>query len=166
MIRRTTLFLAILLSVPTIVFSQAYTVEHSVNTYEPLINANLLNENNPLTDANGSELYQAIPIGFDFNYHNISFDSLKVGENGYVIFEQNDVFESFINIFECNQMNFQDDPLLSPIYYEVSGEPGNKIFKLEYVKSGVVNDFEEDDYINCGFMNIVMLLNFTLEMYQ
>jgi len=149
--RRTTLFLAISLCLPTFLFAQDYTVEYSVNNYEPLSNANLLNESNPTIDPSGSERYQAIPIGFDFTYHDISFNSLKVGENGYVIFEQNGVFESFINIFECKQMSFKDSALLSPIYYEVSGDPGNQIFKLEFVKSGFVNDSQEDDYINYQF---------------
>lgn len=148
MIIRLTLLLAISICIPNIIFSQDYTIVHNVNTYEPLNNGILLNESNPAIDGSGSELYQAIPIGFDFTYHNISYNELKVGQNGYVIFEQNGVFESFINIFECNQMNFQNDPLLSPIYYEVSGEPGNQIFKLEFVKSGFVNDAEQDDYIN------------------
>lgn len=143
-----TLILTVLLSVQTIIFSQNYTVEHSESTYLPLSNANLVDETNAGVDGSGSELYQAIPIGFDFVYHNNSFNSLKVGQNGYVIFEQNGVFKSFINIFECNQKNFQDNPLLSPIYYEVSGEPGNQIFKLEFVKSGFVADSEENDFIN------------------
>ncbi len=146
--RKTTLLLAISICLSTSIVAQDYTVEHSINTYEPLINANLLNESNPEIDPSGSDRYQAIPIGFDFIYHNNTFNSLKVGENGYVIFEQNGVFESFINIFECKQMNFQSDSLLSPIYYEVSGNPGNQIFKLEFVKSGFVNDSQEDDYIN------------------
>ena len=146
--RKTTLLLAISLCLPTILVAQDYTVEHSTTTYEPLVNANLLDESNPTIAPSGSDRYQAIPIGFDFIYHGYTFTSLKVGENGYVIFEQNGVFESFINIFECRQMNFQDSTLLSPIYYEVSGDPGNQIFKLEFVKSGFVNDSQQDDYIN------------------
>jgi len=146
--RRTVLLLAISLCVTNIISAQGYTVEHNVIAYEPLINATLLNENNPEIEPSGSELYQAIPIGFDFIYHGVSFDSLLVGQNGFVKFEQNDIFESFINIFECKQMNFQDDPLLSPIYYEVTGNPGDQIFKLEFVKSGFVNDIEQDDYVN------------------
>ena len=146
--KRTILLLAISLCVTNVISAQSYSVEHSVNTYEALINATLLNESNSETDPSGGELYQAIPIGFDFTYHGISFNSLLVGENGYVKFEENGIFKSFINIFECPQMNFQDNSLLSPIYYEVTGNPGNQIFKLEFVKSGFVNDIEQDDYVN------------------
>lgn len=146
--RGTILLLAISLCVAKVVSAQSYAVEHSTSNYTPLVNATLLDESNPSIEPSGSDLYQAIPIGFDFVYHDVSFNSMLVGENGFVKFEHNNTFQSFINIFECPQMNFQDDPLLSPIYYEVSGNPGNQIFKLEFVKSGFVNDAEQEDYIN------------------
>lgn len=140
--------LGVALLTTSILSAQSYTVQHSTSNYEPLVNAVLLDESNPSIEPSGSDLYQAIPIGFDFVYHDVSFNSMLVGENGFVKFEHNNTFQSFINIFECPQMNFQNDSLLSPIYYEVSGDPGNQIFKLEFVKSGFVNDAEQEDYIN------------------
>lgn len=164
MINKTILFIPLFLSISIIGYSQGYTVEYSSNSYESLVNAIVIDESNYTIDGSGSELYKPIPIGFDFTYNGTIYDSLQVGENGYVTFTTNNVFESFINIFECPQMNFQDDPLLSPIYYEVSGNSGEQIFKLEFVKSGFVNDSEEDDYVNyqlwiyenCGVFEIHM----------
>lgn len=146
--KNTTFFLFALLLISIVSSAQEYTVEYSFRTYEPLVDANLLDESDPYVDGSGRELYRAIPIGFPFNYHEEAYNSIRVGQNGYVLFESGGGFKSFINVFECRQMNFQGDPSLSPIYYEVSGETGDRIFKLEYVKSGFVNDEEEEDYIN------------------
>ena len=74
--RRTILFLTILLCAPIIATAQGYTIEHSLNNYEPLVNANLVNKSNPETNPSGSDRYSSIPIGFDFMFYDISYDSL------------------------------------------------------------------------------------------
>ena len=101
--RRTTLLVVISLCVTNIMSAQSYTVDYNVMNYEPLVNANLLNESNPEIELSGSELYKAIPIGFDFLYHDMTFDSLLVGGIGFVKFEQDGIFESlltFLNVLK------------------------------------------------------------------
>jgi hypothetical protein len=148
MLNNTTLILSFWLMITANVFCQNYTASYSSEPYTQLTNGILVDESAPTLASDGSEIYNAIPIGFNFNYHNSTFDSLKVGQNGYVIFEENVSTHSFINIFECQQINFQYNPSLSPIYYEVSGIPGDRIFKLEFVNSGFLHDTEENDYIS------------------
>lgn len=142
------LFLAFALFSPLFLTAQNYTITYSSETYTPLAGATLLDESNPDIIGLGYELYQPIPIGFSFDLWGDSYDSLRVGELGYVSFNNGVADKHYISIFDCFLKDFQDNPALSPIYYETTGTPGDQVFKLEFVNKGFINDSEDNDYVN------------------
>lgn len=127
---------------------QAYSVEYSSESYIPLSDATLLDESDPDVVGAGYDLYKAIPIGFTYQFSGNNYDSLRIGELGYASFADGTTEEYFISIFNCLLKDFNDTPSESPIYYETSGELGNRIFKCDFIKKGFLFDTDNDDYIN------------------
>lgn len=130
------------------IWSQSYTVSYDTIAYSSLSTFNIVDESNPASDALGNELYQKIPIGFDFNFEGETFDSLIVAETGYVRFRSSGIDKSFISIFECPLEDFDNTPSASPILYSTTGTSGNQIFVLEFTNKGFINDAEKNDYVN------------------
>jgi hypothetical protein len=126
---------------------QQYEVTYSAAPYESLVDANLVNEEDPNMAA-GVPLYLNIPIGFDFLFLGQTYSELAIAENGYVIFSVGGVLVSFISFLDSDLKDFQSNPEESPIYYSTEGESGNRIFKCEMVKVGFEEDLEDDDYAN------------------
>ena len=126
---------------------QQYEVTYSAASYESLIDANLVNEEDP-DMATGVPLYLNIPIGFDFLFLGQTYSELAIAENGYAIFSVGGALVSFISFLDSDLKDFQDNPEESPIYYSTEGEVGNRIFKCEMVNVGFEEDLEDDDYAN------------------
>ena len=139
--------LLILTVTPICAFSQTYSLVTSTSTYDTLANATLMDESSPDTLL-GYPVYRAIPIGFTFTFQGMDFDSVRVGEDGYVNFAKSDTSRFWISVYDCDMQDFQNDPLLSPILYTTEGNVGNRIFKVEYRNFGFNDDPESDDYAN------------------
>ena len=145
------LFILLLITFSFETMSQTYSITTSTDSYTALPTTNLLDESNP--DSLGPApytyaVYQAIPIGFDFDYYGESFDSLRMTEDGFATFWNNAARKGFISIFDCDLDNLAGNPALSPIYYSLEGTPGSQIFKCEIVNSGFTDDMTDTLFTN------------------
>jgi hypothetical protein len=127
-------------------FGQNYSVDYSTETYQALSGANLVDET-PTGGNVGNVTYELIPIGFDFEFEGDTYNSLKPSDNGWVQFFEGSE-DRYISIYDCDLKNFNDTQAESPIYYKTEGTPGNRTFKLEYVKAGFENDSENNDFVH------------------
>ncbi len=127
--------------------AQQYEVTYSTAPYQGLVNANVVDEENPNLEI-GYPLFLDIPIGFDFVFLGETYNSFGMTENGYAFFSIGGTTVSFISFYDADLKNFQDDAMLSPIYYLTEGEEGNRIFKCEMVQVGFEEDQENNDYAN------------------
>lgn len=99
----------------------------------------------------------ALPIGFEFNYFGQPVDSLfqiDLG-SGFVFKEAHiDAPDSvsipllFPYVSDIIDRGIDIDSSLSPISYLVEGEPGSRIFKLEYKNAGFFEDVSMNDFVN------------------
>lgn len=123
--------------------SQTYTLTTSNGTYSDLVSPNVLDESNPDIMPSGSSsfaLYQAIPIGFDFEFLGVTYDSIRIAQYGFAQFSSGGTAEALILTYDCRLDYFQGDSALSAINYTLEGAPGSQIFKVEFNNYG----FEED----------------------
>jgi hypothetical protein len=129
-------------------WSQSYTVSYDTAAFSSLSTFNIVDESNPDSDGLGNDLYQKIPIGFNFNFEGETFDSLMVGETGYARFRSSGIARSYISIFDCPLEDFNNTPSASPIVYFTTGTSGNRIFVLEFINKGFINDSEKNDSVH------------------
>lgn len=125
--------------------AQDYTVTYSSSTYSSLEGGTTIDESTAF-DVNGFAVYEAIPIGFEFDYLGATYTELNVAENGYFIFAEGGALTSFISAFDCDLKDYLDDPEQSPIIYTVEGPVGDRIFKCEFQKAGFEMDEEGSDF--------------------
>ena len=137
---------------------QAQTYDFSVST------GTYTNLTDPISINNGmtwDELYFEIPIGFDFKLFDTTITKLGILEQALISV---DTFDSGIvpfiavSISDLVDRGFDFDKNVitptsqSPISYNLTGDPGNRILKLEWKNAGFYSEFKDDkiseDYTN------------------
>ncbi|MBC7862016.1 MAG: hypothetical protein IAF38_03525 [Bacteroidia bacterium] len=125
--------------VPAIFKSQTFNYTLSIDSsvsYEALSNATPL-----ANDTLNWNFFYKLPVGFSFPFLGKNFDSLRIETNGLIVFEDNNNF----SLIAFHNFKNKVDSLghRSSLSYNVSGNPGEKIFKLQYKNVGQGNDTRE-----------------------
>lgn len=126
--------------------AQQYTFECLEGTYQSLTEATSVSNGLDWTDS--MDIY--VPMGFDFTMGNYTFSTLYIfngyffdGDNFVLINGYNAIFfplgtrladRAFTNLPNDDYSGF------SPIVYRVDGNPGSRIFKLEYQNVGFTDE--------------------------
>jgi len=131
-----------------ILFSKLYSQQYTFYRQ----NAGYINLDLTATTLTNSDTWDDtlfnVPIGFDFSFYNTNFDILFVHSDGVIYFGKDP--ESIIpgdTIYKIYAFNVDMAGLgppesvnVSPIKYQITGEAGKRIFKLEWQNAGFKND--------------------------
>ncbi|WP_165851326.1 T9SS type A sorting domain-containing protein [Brumimicrobium aurantiacum] len=135
-------------------FAQSYTVETSTDQYTPLVSSNSLSiiPSDTVPHVFGSDTtfltyYNKIPIGFDYNLLNGTFDSLRLAQDGYALFQEMNTNKCYISMFDSD-LSDTTHGFNSKLNYLTEGTAGNRIMKVQYANFGFVEDHEFDDTVN------------------
>lgn len=109
-----------------------YTVTTDSVAWNELNAQAILNSNNSAWDFS-----YKIPIGFTFNYLGRNFDSLTIETNGYVVFdaERNYALTAFSGLGDRVDSSGNH----AVLGYELTGNTGNHILKIQYKDCGDAN---------------------------
>jgi hypothetical protein len=102
-----------------------YSFSRSTASYTALINPTVITENKLWV----SETYR-IPLGFDFNYHGSSFDSVYILPGGLISFDPNKVHAFYFMMGMNGRMDLERN--CSSVHYSTSGSQGSRILKIQY----------------------------------
>jgi len=107
-------------------------------TYTPLANPIAL------TTDTWDDPVVNVPIGFDFSFLNTTVNNLWISGFGGVLSinpVENEPFDLII-VYQSDiiDIGYNDGVMMSPISYEVSGEPGSRICKIEWKNVGFFNE--------------------------
>ena len=134
--------------------AQTYSVQTSFEPYLPLSSANSINiipVDTTFYTINGVvynvPYYSKIPIGFDYTFESEMFDSLRLAQDGFVQFQENDTSKYWISMFDCD-MSDTTSGFNSELHYITEGTVGNRILKVQYSNFGLADDLELDDTVN------------------
>lgn len=113
--------------------------------YQPMTGS--ATQANPSNFAWDDEYYH-MPIGFDFNFRGIIYDSIWFDTYSIVVFGAHpDSASPERNFFAANYSDYSDRNMqtndtvsISPILYRTEGTPGNRIFRIEMKNAGFYND--------------------------
>lgn len=107
-----------------------YTIAADSAGWNELNSQTILNTNNSAWNFS-----YKIPIGFSFNYLGQAFDSLVIETNGYLVFD-NEGYYAFtaFNDFGDHIDNSGNHAVIG---YELSGNAGNQILKIQYKDAGL-----------------------------
>lgn len=129
---------ALLLSMSTA--AQTYNFSHTTGTYTPLTSATLISDSSVWSNTT---LWK-VPIGFQFTFLDSTYDSLYVKGGGAVGFGLNPK-KAFL---AANFIKDREDSVsLSPVVYSLTGAPGERILKIEWVNAGY-EEAPPANYIN------------------
>ena len=120
------LFLSIFLTGIAQSYGQSYSFSQSKESYKQLENAVSINAENLWS---GFQTF-SIPIGFNFHYMDSTFTSVSLEATGRVIFDEKHFY--YADMFVVAGM--QDKGTmnsLSPLSYQLSGDQGDQILKIE-----------------------------------
>lgn len=137
-----------LLCICTNTFAQEvnYHFEQFTNTYTDLTNPISLNNGELWDDPNYS-----VTIGFDFKIFNDTISQFLFDEDfGGVVYNANidKVIVATSADIADRANNTDEDFSLSPISYQVNGNEGERIFKLEWKNAGFLDDDNGNYFIN------------------
>jgi hypothetical protein len=122
-----------------------YYFEQYTHTYSNLSNSISLNNGEVWDDPE-----YAIPIDFNFSIFNLETDSLLFRGNGGSLsgesFDQV-IYASTADLSD-RSYNTESTSSVSPISYQVDGNTGNKILKIEWQNAGFLEDDDGMCYIN------------------
>ena len=107
-------------------YAQSYSFSQSNEPYKNLENAISINTENVWS---GFQAF-SIPIGFNFQYMDSTFTSVSLEATGRVIFDEKHFY--YADMFVVAGM--QDKGTmnsLSPLSYQLSGDQGDQILKIE-----------------------------------
>jgi len=128
--------------------SQTYSFQTSNATYTALFN--------PVSLNNGEVWEMAdfiIPIGFDFWFFNSSIDTLYFFESAPAMLSSSNEEGGFHKLLIPFGASLVDRGLLtghslSPLSYQLSGEPGSRILKIEWKNVGFAFEFYNNNTLN------------------
>ena len=107
-------------------YSQSYSFSQSQEPYIPLVDGTSINKD---SIWNGFQAHP-IPIGFSFSYMDSSFTSVSLEATGRLIFDDNHYY--YADMFVVLGMQDKGSShSLSPLSYQVSGDIGDQILKIE-----------------------------------
>ncbi len=114
-------------------------------SYQPITGS--ATQANPTNYAWDDEFYH-MPIGFDFNFRGVDYDSIWFDTFSLLVFGVHpDTFALERNFFAANYADYtdrnyytNDTTSISPILYRTEGTPGNRIFRIEMKNVGFYND--------------------------
>ena len=130
--------------------SQIYTFEKGHGDYKSLEDAVQISGAVPWEDN-----IFALPIGFDFNVYGRKFDSCYL-QQGSIFFniapDRIQAFDTaiifFTFMFNLYDLGVDSAESLSPVKYRTTGDPGNRIFIIEYNDAWVDDDNPVRTYID------------------
>lgn len=147
------LIISVIILFPNVLFSQSYTFSATTGTYAGLDNPVSLN-NGQVWELPAFE----IPIGFDFWFFNSSIDTLYFFEDGAGSVLSTSKLQSGLHKLlipygtSLIDRGYGTSLSQSPLSYELSGESGSRILKIEWKNAGFYGDFENNgtstDYVN------------------
>jgi hypothetical protein len=144
--KKFTLFAGILLATAFLSRAQntPYQFVNTSGTYTDLANPTLLSS----TVAWDDEVY-AVPLGFNFQYINQSYDTVYVNTYGYLAFDVDEevLFSGFMADLADRGYNTSGNSL-SPVSYKVIGTAGNRSFIVEFKNTSFYSDASGTDYVN------------------
>jgi len=151
--KATLLIISVIILFPGLLFSQSYTFSATTGTYTGLANPVSLN-NGQVWELPDFE----IPIGFDFWFFNSSIDSLYFFEDGSGSVLSTSKLQSGLHKLlipygtSLIDRGYGTSFSQSPLSYELSGDPGSRVLKVEWKNAGFYGDFENNgtstDYVN------------------
>lgn len=119
--------------------AQAYFFELDSETFEPL--------NDPISLNNGALWFSnewPVSPGFEFEFFDQPFSSVILWE-GSVYFNDDLFLDAFGASFQDLGWYELNNVSLSPVSYQIDGQPGSRILKLEYLNAGfwpaTINDY-------------------------
>lgn len=110
-------------------------------TYTPLTNPIAL------TTETWDDPVINVPIGFDFSFLNTTTNNLWISGLGAMMSInpiENEPFD-ILMVYQSDiiDIGYSEGTMMSPISYKISGEPGNRICKIEWKNVGFYNEVEE-----------------------
>lgn len=136
------------LMLPTSLFSQSYSFTSRSEAYNNLTNAVSLNK---------GEVWDMpdyiIPIGFNFHYFNYIMDTLYFFDSAPSILSSSDLEGGFHNIVipfgaSIVDRGYPGPVSQSPLSYQLTGEAGNRILKIEWKNVGFILEFYINNTLN------------------
>ncbi len=105
-----------------------------------------------------------LPLGFDFNFFDITTDhlySIPNSEGGDFELNQDkdhiyQVFPFFASLIDRGA---QQDSALSPINYKTQGLAGQRVFTLEFIEAGLFDGLETDDGVFLDYISFQLRLH-------
>lgn len=138
----------IFLLTTSVIKAQTYSLTTTSGTYDNLTNPISLNNNDiwEMPDY-------IIPIGFDFWYFNSTIDTLYFFETAPAMLSSSNEQGGFHQIIIPFGTSLVDRGLgtshsLSPLSYELSGDIGNRIFKMEWKNVGFLFEYYANNTLN------------------
>lgn len=125
-------------------FPYTFSVEHG--TYTPLTNAISVN-NGQIWD----DIEENVPLGFGFQFMGETTEILHwFGNTAYNIFGLPAVETPLLMSYGADLIDrgYNSDKSLSPISFKTEGEPGSRIFKMEWANAGFFGDDTGNDFVN------------------
>lgn len=121
-----------------------YQFINTTGTYTDLTSPILLSS----TAAWDDEIY-TVPLGFNFQYINQTFDTAYVNTYGYIAFDPSEeiIFAGFLTDLADRAYNTTGNSV-SPVSYKVMGSPGSRSFVVEFKNTGFYSDMSGTDYVN------------------
>ncbi len=128
------------------------------DTYAPLVNATPALGEDPWDDPNFT-----VPIGFDFTFFGHSTDTLYISGiflGGSVALQPMDEPMTIISPYFSDIVDRGSfiGTSSSPILYKTEGEPGSRIFKMEWQNAGFYNELNLDGGIGTNYINFQLWL--------
>ncbi|MFT5778873.1 MAG: hypothetical protein ACI837_001830 [Crocinitomicaceae bacterium] len=124
--------------------------------------SNLSGENTITGPGVWTDVYQRIPIGFDFFLipgFATPYDSVTIKDNGTIIFFQDNLtsveFWGYRNLFM--DRGFGSGLSASPISYKLEGTPGSRILKIQWRNSGFKREYDSTGVLS-SFANFQLWL--------
>lgn len=139
------------------IFAQNYTVEVSNGEYSNLEDP--ISLNNGLT---WDDPYMIIPVGFDFEFMGTTTTELTtVGLGGLLAIMNGEDLIPILNVYNADitdraagsDVHELQPGSQSPISYQLEGEPGTQILKVEWQNAGFFTDVQQNGDDNTNFVN-------------
>jgi hypothetical protein len=133
--------------------AKAQTFPYTLTTYqEPYVPLSEALTLTPSTDPNWDDPdlgFYEIPIGFDFNLMDHVDDTLALIDPGcQLVLGFNDPTLAVISPFFADVRNASDSIVVSSIKYATEGNPGSRIFKIEWSNVGFFNEYDATGEFN------------------
>lgn len=132
-----------------------YDVSTTTAPYQPLVNGTSLNGTRIWKDSTFS-----VPLGFDFKLGTQTISRFNLLSNNFISTDTIGTISGIlITDAELIDRGADDTVSKSPIRYEVTGTPGNRIFKVEWSNAGFAAELDVDNTLNDS-------LNMQIWMYE